>query len=144
MPAPVRPSAPYSGIVAAVVMGVLLYRGVVSMNLGVFFRLTGAALIVIAAGVLAYGVHDLQEAGILPGIDNLAWDIDGWEITSWYGALLKGIFNLGPQMTVLEIAVYLGYLVPTMWLFLRPAAGRPVAETTAAAHDAAPLGEPVG
>jgi high-affinity iron transporter len=108
------------GILTAVVIGVLLYRGVVSMNLAVFFKVTGAALIVIAAGVLAYGIHDLQEAGILPGIDNLAWDIDGWEITSWYGALLKGIFNLGPQMTVLEIVVYVGYLIPTMWLFLRP------------------------
>ena len=85
------------GILTAVVVGVLLYRGVVSMNLAVFFKVTGAALIIIAAGVLAYGVHDLQEAGILPGIDNLAWDIDGWEITSWYGALLKGIFNLGPR-----------------------------------------------
>ena len=108
------------GIVTSVVIGVLLYRGVVSMNLSVFFKFTGAALIVIAAGVLAYGVHDLQEAGILPGIDTLAWDVDGWEITSWYGALLKGIFNLGPQMTVLEIVVYLGYLVPTMVLFLLP------------------------
>ena len=81
------------GILTAVVMGILLYRGVVSMNLAAFFKVTGAALIVIAAGVLAYGVHDLQEAGILPGIDNLAWDVDGWEITSWYGALLKGLLR---------------------------------------------------
>jgi len=79
-------------------------------------------------------------AGILPGIENMAWNIDGWEITSWYGALLKGIFNLGPQMTVLEVAVYLGYLVPTMVLFLRPATRtahpEPVAAPTAA------VGEP--
>ena len=130
------------GILTSVVIGVLLYRGVVSMNLAVFFKVTGAALIVIAAGVLAYGVHDLQEAGILPGIDNLAWDIDGWEITSWYGALLKGIFNLGPQMTVFEIVVYLGYLVPTMVLFLRPSgSARTVPATPAAAH-AATVGEP--
>ena len=108
------------GIVTAVILGVMLYRGVVHMNLSVFFKITGAALIVIAAGVLAYGMHDLQEAGILPGIDNLAWNIDGWEITSWYGALLKGIFNLGPQMTVLEVITYMGYLIPTMILFLRP------------------------
>ncbi len=131
------------GILTAVVMGVLLYRGVVSMNLAVFFKLTGAALIVIAAGVLAYGVHDLQEAGIFPGSDNLAWDINGWEITSWYGALLKGIFNLGPQMTVLEVAVYLGYLIPTMFLFLRPvnekrSAERVVTPATASAS----VGEP--
>lgn len=113
------------GIATAIVIGTLLYRGVVSMNLAMFFKITGAALIVIAAGVLAYGVHDLQEAGILPGIDNLAWNIDGWEITSWYGVLLKGIFNLGPEMTVLEVVVYVAYLVPTMFLFLRPMPAAP-------------------
>jgi high-affinity iron transporter len=108
------------GIVTAVLIGLLIYRGVVHMNLSMFFRLTGAALIVIAAGVLAYGVHDLQEAGILPGLRTLAWDIEGYQITSWYGTLVKGVFNLGPQMTVLEVLTYVGYLIPTVSLFLRP------------------------
>ncbi len=131
------------GILTSVVIGVLLYRGVVSMNLAVFFKVTGAALIVIAAGVLAYGVHDLQEAGILPGIDTLACDVDGWEITSWYGALLKGIFNLGPQMTVLEIATYMGYLIPTMFLFLRPArTPRTAASTEQTAATTSAIREP--
>lgn len=112
------------GLGSAVAIGFLLYRGTVHLNLGKFFRYTGAALIVIAAGVLAYGVHDLQEAAILPGIDNLAWDIQGWEITSWYGAVIKGVFNLGPQMTVLEVITYVSYLVPTMYLFLRPVSHR--------------------
>jgi high-affinity iron transporter len=75
---------------------------------------------VIAAGVLAYGIHDLQEAGVLPGINTLAWDIEGYRVTSWYGSIIKGVFNLGPQMTVLEVVVYFAYLVPTMVLFLRP------------------------
>jgi high-affinity iron transporter len=130
------------GIATSVVIGVLLYRGVVSMNLSMFFKVTGAALIVIAAGVLAYGIHDLQEAGIVPGIDNLAWNIEGWEITSWYGALLKGIFNLGPQMTVLEVAVYIGYLVPTMTLFLRPARVASIASGEQAPSHAVAVGEP--
>ena len=130
------------GILTSVVIGVLLYRGVVSMNLATFFKFTGAALIVIAAGVLAYGVHDLQEAGILPGIDNLAWDVQGWEITSWYGALLKGIFNLGPQMTVLEIVVYVGYLIPTMVLFLRPSRTTRTATADSVAGHAAAVGVP--
>jgi high-affinity iron transporter len=108
------------GIATAVVIGLLLYRGIVHMNLSAFFRLTGAALIVIAAGVLAYGVHDLQEAGILPGLDNLAWNIDGYQVTSWYGAVIKGVFNLGPQMTVLEVFTYFAYLIPTMIVFLGP------------------------
>lgn len=108
------------GIATAVFLGWLLYEGAVHLDLGKFFKWTGAALIVIAAGVLAYGVHDLQEAGILPGLDNLAWDLQGYDVTSWYGALLKGIFNFSPQMTVLELVVYVAYLVPTMILFLRP------------------------
>jgi high-affinity iron transporter len=108
------------GIATAVVIGVLIYRGALKMNLSQFFRFTGIALIVIAAGVLAYGVHDLQEAGILPGLNNLAWDIQGYQATSWYGSLLKGVFNFGPQMTVLEVLTYLAYVIPTLVLFLRP------------------------
>ncbi len=125
------------GLATAVAIGFLIYRGTVHLNLGKFFRYTGVALIVIAAGVLAYGVHDLQEAAILPGIDNLAWDIKGWEITSWYGAVVKGVFNLGPQMTVLEIITYVAYLVPTMYLFLRPVSRHTPTSPQAVAEDAA-------
>ncbi len=108
------------GIATAVVIGWLIYRGAVQMNLRAFFKVTGAGLIIIAAGVLAYGVHDLQEAGIIPGLGNLAWNIEGYSVTSWYGTLLKGVFNFGPQMTVLEVITYVVYVVPTMTLFLMP------------------------
>jgi len=96
----------------------------VTLNLAVFFKVTGVALIVIAAGVLAYGVHDLQEAGILPGLNNLAFDFsEQIPPTSWYGTLLKGTLNISPATTWLELITYLGYLVPVLMLFLRP---RPV------------------
>ncbi len=61
----------------AVVIGVLLYRSALRINLSKFFTWTGALLILVAAGILKYGVHDFQEAGVLPGLNNLAFDISG-------------------------------------------------------------------
>ncbi|HEX9259029.1 MAG TPA: iron uptake transporter permease EfeU [Acidimicrobiales bacterium] len=111
----------FLGIITAVVVGYLIYRRAISLNLAVFFKITGIALIVIAAGVLAYGVHDLQEAGILPGLNNLAFDVsEQIPPTSWYGTLLKGTLNISPATTWLELATYLGYLIPVLVLFLRP------------------------
>ena len=120
-----------AGIAVAVVLGYLIYRRAVAIDLARFFRITGAALVVIAAGVLAYGVHELQEVGVLPGEDTLAWNLSGFARDSWYGTLLEGTVNFRPTMSVLEVVVYLAYLVPVMALFLRPARTS-VAPTSAA------------
>jgi high-affinity iron transporter len=107
------------GIGTAVVLGYLIYRGAISINLTRFFTWTGAFLILVAAGVLAYGVHDLQEARFLPGLNDLAFDVsDTIDINTWYGTLLKGIFNFSPATTKLEAAAWLLYAIPVMAIFL--------------------------
>ena len=120
------------GIATAVVLAWLLYRRSVKLNLGRFFTWTGAALIVVAAGVLGYAVHDLQEGGILGGVHNLAFDVSAQvPPSSWYGSLLKGIFNFSPDTTWYQAIAYVGYLVPVLIVFLlvgrhkKPAAKAP-------------------
>jgi high-affinity iron transporter len=109
------------GIATAVVLGWLLYRRAITINLSKFFTWTGAGLILVAAGVLSYGVHDLQEAGTLPGLNNLAFDVsNAIPPDSWYGTLLKGVFNFSPATTWLEAVAWLCYVIPVMTLFFRP------------------------
>ncbi len=108
------------GLMTAIALGYLFYRGAIKINLTKFFTWTGLFLIIVAAGVLAYGVHDLQEARFLPGLNNLAFDVsNAIPPTSWYGTLLKGIFNFSPATTKLELIVWIAYVVPTVILFLR-------------------------
>lgn len=122
------------GLATSVVLGWLFYRGALRINLAKFFRWTGAMLVVVAAGVLAYGIHDLQEADILPGLHDLAFDIS---VTippdSWYGTLLKGVFNFQPDPTVLQVIVWAVYLTPVMAFFLAPDRPRSLPEPKPAA-----------
>jgi high-affinity iron transporter len=118
-------AAPFIGVLlgmaTSVLLGIGIYRGAVRINLGTFFTWTGALLILVAAGIFAYGFHDLQEAGILPGLQTLAFDISHIvPPDSWYGVLLKGIFNFNPAPTTVELAAWLVYLVPVLAIYLRP------------------------
>jgi len=130
-----------AGLALAAGLGYLLYRGAVRINLGRFFAWTGGFLVLVAAGVLAYGVHDLQEAGVLPETDAMAYDVSGvLDPNGVPAALLRGVFNLGPSATVAEAAVWVAYVVVVgalFWSRLR-AGHRPApAPATAAGEPAA-------
>ncbi|WP_423923160.1 iron uptake transporter permease EfeU [Frigoribacterium sp. 2-23] len=134
------------GVVTAIVIEIAIYRGVVRIDLGRFFAVTGWALIVVAAGVLAYGVGDLQEAAVLPGGSALAFDV-GAAIppTSWYGVLLQGLVNFTPTPTWAQVVVWLAYIAVVIPLFLRATRRRrpapslapapTTARTTAGVHE---------
>lgn len=127
------------GLATAVVLGYLFYRGAVKINLGKFFTWTGAILVLVAAGVLSYGVHDLQEAGVLPGLNSLAFDVSNViDPSSWIGTVLKGTLNFSPATTWLEAVVWVLYVVVTMTLFFRQIrrSNRPAAPATATVETA--------
>ena len=108
------------GLASACVLGYLIYRRAVAVDLAKFFTWTGLGLIVVAAGVLSYAVHDLTEAGIVTFGTSTAWDITSWySASSWYGSIMKGIFNFSPNPSVIDVVVWWAYLVPVMTLFVR-------------------------
>jgi len=127
------------GLATAIALGYLIYRGAVRINLRTFFQWTGVFLVIVSGGVLAYGVHDLQEAGILPGLTTLAFDVSHIIAPgSVVATVLKGVFNFSPATTVLEAIAWVAYVVPTMWLFVRMAFAKiPARPSPAAAHDVA-------
>ncbi len=130
------------GIVTAIGLGWLVYSGMLRINLAKFFTWTGGILIVVAAGVLSYGVHDLQEAGVLPGLNSLAFNVSAAiPPDSWYGTLLKGTLNFSPVTTWLELVVWTGYTAICLSLFIR--ASRNGGRVRSAPRPAEPVAVPV-
>lgn len=108
------------GLAVAVVLGYLIYRRAINFNLSTFFLITGALLIVVAAGVLSYAVHEFQELGWLPGEDAIAITMPSWyDEQGWYGSILSGLFNFRASLSVLQVVAWFAYLVPTLLLFLK-------------------------
>jgi high-affinity iron transporter len=111
------------GLAIAVGLGVAIYRGGIRMNLRTFFRVTGGLLIVVAAGLFAYGIHELQEAGWFPFLTATAFDVSGTlSDEDGVGALLRAVFGYNADPTWLEVLAWAGYLVVVGWLFWRPVA----------------------
>jgi high-affinity iron transporter len=109
------------GIVVAAFLTVLLYFGAIRIDFAKFFRYTGIFLIVVAAGILAYGIRALQIGGLLPGGGTVAFDITShFDASSWYGTVLAGIFNFRPEPTLLQVIGWAAYLAVVLFLFLRP------------------------
>jgi high-affinity iron transporter len=111
----------FIGIAISIVLGYLIYLGAVKLNLSVFFRITGLLLIVVAAGVLTYGIHEYQELGWLPGINSIAYDISGSvDPTGFTATMFRGLLSLRTSMSWLEVFAYLFYIVIVAAIFLRP------------------------
>lgn len=130
------------GLVTAAVLGWLIGRGMLRLNLSRFFTWTGAFLVVVAAGVLAYSIGDLQEGGALPGPYGASATIDsatGLAAIGWAGlpfgwafdlsgviapsgglaALLQATVGFMPRMTWLQVLAWVAYLAVVVPLFLR-------------------------
>jgi high-affinity iron transporter len=110
------------GVAAAAIIGYLVYRGSHIINLRWFFRVTGALIILFAAGLLATGVHEFQEAGLLPSAQEHLWNLTNVRLLnpdqSTIGGLLHGLLGWSPDPSLEMALVYLAFLIPIGTIFL--------------------------
>ncbi|MFC9560792.1 iron uptake transporter permease EfeU [Agromyces sp. NPDC056965] len=131
------------GIVTAIVISWGISRGLVRINLSKFFTWTGLFLILVAAGVLSYGIGDLQEAGVIPGQGQAAYSLAAViPPGGWFSALLAGIFNFTPEPTWAQVIGWVLYVAVTTTLYLGMLHRRRRPAPTAAAAPASPTTTP--
>ena len=109
------------GIGAAVVLGYLIFVAAVRVPLKKYFTVTSVLLLLFAAGLVAHGVHEFEEAGVLPIIVEHVWDINpALNLDGSYPALhekgligefLKGLFGYNGNPSLLEVFSYVVYLI---------------------------------
>jgi len=109
------------GLAIAVGLGAMIYSGARRINYGTFFRLTGLALVFIAAGLLSHAVHELIEIGWIGVGTGTAFDISAvLPDDAGVGLFLRALLGYAAAPEVLTLVVYLAYLVPVLVLYLRP------------------------
>lgn len=110
------------GLAFSVILGYLIYKRSIKLNLSKFFTVTGVALIIVAAGVLSYGIHEYQELGWLPGESSYAWDISSWMAKdSIPGTLLGGTIGFDVNTSWVQLILWASYLGLVLRLYLKPA-----------------------
>jgi high-affinity iron transporter len=100
------------GLAAAVVFGWLLHTSTRRLSLRKFFLVTNILLVLFAAGLLAHGIHEFNEAGIIPSIVEHVWDVNPLlEEKSALGLMLTALFGYNANPSLSEVLAYLGYLL---------------------------------
>ena len=107
------------GFAIAIALGVLLYKGSVKINLSKFLTVTGVALIIVAAGVLSYGIHEFQEIAWIPGDGFYIWNVTQWIASdSILGAILGGVIGFDTTMSWIQFIVWSTYLCAVLIPYL--------------------------
>lgn len=106
------------GIITALALGYGLFRWAIKINLSLVFTITSIFLLLFAAGLLAHGVHEFQEAGLLPIFSfdpmfNISHILDH---KSTFGSLLRVVFGYTSKPTFLELISYASYIALILWI----------------------------
>lgn len=110
-----------AGLLAAVLLGYLLYRGIYRLNVRAFFNVTSVLLLFFAAGLLAHGIHEFTEARLIPPVVEQVWNTNGvLDENSLPGSFAKALLGYNGNPTLVEVVMYAGYLLLIGWAYFRP------------------------
>ena len=111
----------FLGLAIAIVIGYSIYKGSSRLNLRTFFNVTSLVLILFAAGLLAHGIHEFHEAGIIPPMVEHVWDINYiLPEKSTFGRFLTAIVGYNANPSLIEVIAYPLYLALALGSYFRP------------------------
>lgn len=111
------------GLAAAFTLGIALFLSSKRMNLRTFFTVTNVLLVLFAAGLLAHGVHEFNEAGVIPSVIEHVWDMNSiLNEKGPIGQLLTAVFGYNGNPALTEVLAYVAYFaaVALLWKKVAP------------------------
>jgi high-affinity iron transporter len=116
------------GLAVAIVLGVLVYQGSHLFDMRKFFLVTGALIILFAAGLVSRAVLFLQASGDIGTFNNAVYNLTQFRWLTQetqIGRFLAGIFGWDPRPSIEQVVAYLGFLIPVSYLYFKPASKQP-------------------
>ena len=100
------------GLISAAFLGWIVFSSTMRLSLRNFFGVTNILLVIFAAGLVGLGVHEFNEAGIIPSVIENVWNINAiLSDKSEVGLLLKALVGYNGNPSLTEVGAYVGYLV---------------------------------
>jgi len=109
------------GIIGAIILGYMLFVLSKRIDIKKFFNVTSVLLVLFAAGLVAHGVHEFEEAGIIPIVVEHVWDINPLQNPDGsypalhengaIGSILKGLLGYNGNPSLIEVLSYFAYII---------------------------------
>jgi len=117
------------GIIAAIIVGYLFFISTKKINLKRLFNISSILLILFAAGLVAHGIHEFEEAGVVNGIVAPLFDVNNiLNEKGIFGSFLKGLFGYNGNPSLLEVIAYVSYLGVIFLIYRRIESSRATAK----------------
>ena len=109
----------FAGLAAASALGYFIYQGSQQINLRLFFQVTGGLVIIVAAGLVSKGVHELQEAGVFGSLYTPVWDVTSNAVVGQgtFAAFLKGFVGWSAHPSIEQLLAWVVYVAVVGWAF---------------------------